>query len=130
MKKFKLLGIGLASALVLAACGASAGEEATSLDSGSADKTVTIAASPDGYPQHYQEGDELKGFSVEVAEAVAEEAGYEIEWALSDWSGVVAALQAGKADTAVNFANTPERRESYVYTCIQITTSMPLPGLQ
>ena len=116
MKKFKLLGIGLASALVLAACGASAGEEATSLDSGSADKTVTIAASPDGYPQHYQEGDELKGFSVEVAEAVAEEAGYEIEWALSDWSGVVAALQAGKADTAVNFANTPERRESYVYT--------------
>ncbi|MGH2103517.1 transporter substrate-binding domain-containing protein, partial [Aerococcus urinaeequi] len=116
MKKFKLLGIGLASALVLAACGASTEEEATSLESGAADKTVTIAASPDGYPQHYQEGDELKGFSVEVAEAVAEEAGYEIEWALSDWSGVVAALQAGKADTAVNFANTPERRESYVYT--------------
>lgn len=116
MKKFKLLGIGLTSALVLAACGTSAEEEATSSDSGAADKTVIIAASPDGYPQHYQEGDELKGFSVEVAEAVAEEAGYEIEWALSDWSGVVAALQAGKADTAVNFANTPERRESYVYT--------------
>lgn len=96
MKKFKLLGIGLASALVLAACGASAGEEATSLDSGSADKTVTIAASPDGYPQHYQEGDELKGFSVEVAEAVAEEAGYEIEWALSDWSGVVAKTASRK----------------------------------
>lgn len=116
MKKFKLLGLGLASALVLAACGSS-GEAATNSDAtNEEDKVVTIAASPDGYPQHYQEGDELKGFSVEVAEAVAEEAGYEIDWALSDWSGVVAALQSGKADTAVNFANTPERREAYLFT--------------
>lgn len=117
MKKVKLLGLGFASVLVLAACGSSSSaEETSSTEEASDDKVVTIAASPNGYPQHYQEGDELKGFSVEVAETVAEEAGYEIEWALSDWSGVVAALQAGKADTAVNFANTPERRESYVYT--------------
>lgn len=117
MKKFKLFGLGLASIWVLAACGTSSGAETTGAEiANEGDKLVTIAASPDGYPQHYQEGDELKGFSVDVAEAVAKEAGYEIEWALSDWSGVVAALQAGKADTAVNFANTPERREAYVFT--------------
>lgn len=116
MKKFKKFSFALASAALLAACGTASGDEATGTEGTDGDKVVTIAASPDGYPQHYQEGDEMKGFSVEVAEAVAEEAGYEIDWALSDWSGVVAALQAGKADTAVNFANTPERREAYVFT--------------
>ncbi|RPA57594.1 amino acid ABC transporter substrate-binding protein [Aerococcus agrisoli] len=115
MKKFKALGLGILSALVLAACGSTSSSEASG-DSAEGDKVIVVAASPDGYPQHYMEDDELKGYSVEVIEAVAAEAGYTLEWELSDWSGVVANLQAGKADTAVNFANTPERRESYTYT--------------
>jgi putative amino-acid transport system substrate-binding protein len=118
MKKLKLFGLGLFSAVLLAACGSATSEESSaSTDAGASDdKTIVVAASPDGYPQHYMEDDVMKGYSVEVIEAVAAEAGYTLEWELSDWSGVVANLQAGKADTVVNFANTPERRESYVYT--------------
>src|SRR5699024_6519277 len=55
-------------------------------------------------------------FSVDIIKEIAKEAGYEVEWVTSDWNGVLANLQSGKVDTAINFAATPERGETYNFT--------------
>ncbi|WP_067726961.1 transporter substrate-binding domain-containing protein [Oceanobacillus damuensis] len=102
----------LVAVLLLTACGQSAG----GTESSSEDKVIKIGATPDGYPLYYMEDSEIKGFVVEVMETIIENAGYETEWVLSDWSGVLASLETGKIDTAAGFALTPERAEKYDYT--------------
>lgn len=112
LKKLKVGIIALTATVLLAACGSGSSEET----SASEDKVITIGGSVDGYPQYYMENDELKGFSVDTAEAIAAEAGYELEWEMGEWTGLLASLQTGKIDTMSNFANTPERAETYAFT--------------
>ncbi|WP_411844159.1 transporter substrate-binding domain-containing protein [Salinicoccus sp. HZC-1] len=95
--------------LVLTACSNSDASE-------TGDTVITVATTPDGYPQNYMEDGELKGFSVDVYKAIFDEIGYEIEWLTTDWAGAVASFETGKADTLLNFAVTPERAEKYNYT--------------
>src|SRR5699024_12373936 len=52
----------------------------------------------------------------DIIKAIIKEAGYEIEWVLTDWNGVLANLQSGKIDTASNFAATAERGKDYQFT--------------
>ncbi|GGP15300.1 transporter substrate-binding domain-containing protein [Oceanobacillus neutriphilus] len=94
------------------ACGQSSGGEAAS----EKDNIIKIGATPDGYPQYYVEDDEVKGFSADVLEALFHEAGYEVEWVITDWTGVLASLETGKIDTVAGFAQTPEREEKYIFT--------------
>jgi putative amino-acid transport system substrate-binding protein len=51
-----------------------------------------------------------------MIKAIIEEAGYEIEFVITDWNGVLANLQSGKVDTASNFAATEERGQDYYFT--------------
>lgn len=105
------------SALVLffvAGCGESASNEESS-DS-SRDKIIKVGATPDGFPHTYKEDGEIKGFIVDVFQAIFEKMDYEVEWVLTDWNGVLANLQSGKVDTAINFAATKERAEEYNFT--------------
>jgi len=88
------------------------GENASNEDS-SGDNVVKVGATPDGYPHSFQEDGELKGFGVDVIEAIFEGMDYEVEWVLTDWNGVLANLESGKVDSAFNFALTPERAENY-----------------
>lgn len=112
MKRFILyLATGLL--LFVAGCGGSGGSEAQK-DTG--DKVITVGAVPNGYPHTFKENEELKGFNVDIFEAVFEELGYEIDWVLTDWNGVLANLQSGKVDTAMNFAATEERGKTYNFT--------------
>lgn len=113
MKRYLLL---LVAGLVffVAGCGDESGSEATA--SSSEDQVITVGAVPDGYPHTFKEDEELKGFNVDIFEAVFNELGYEIDWVLTDWNGVLANLQSGKVDTAINFAETEERAEMYNFT--------------
>ncbi|MBY4890709.1 amino acid ABC transporter substrate-binding protein [Pantoea sp. DY-15] len=77
---------------------------------------LRVGATPDGYPHYFKEGNELKGFSVDVLNAVAKKAGLKVEWVTSDWVGVLGSLQTGKVDTVGNFADTPERRKAYNFS--------------
>ncbi|MBP2076946.1 transporter substrate-binding domain-containing protein [Oceanobacillus polygoni] len=97
--------------LLLSACGQSA-TSGTAED----DNVIKIGATPDGYPQYYYENNELEGFSVDMIEAIFAEIGYEVEWVVTDWTGVLASLETGKIDTVANFAQTPEREEKYSFT--------------
>lgn len=77
---------------------------------------LRVGVTPDGYPHYFMEGNELKGFSVDVLNAVAKKAGLKVQWVTSDWVGVLGSLQTGKVDTVGNFADTPERRKAYNFS--------------
>lgn len=69
----------------------------------------------------------LTGFDVDIAKAVAKKLGLRPEFVLTEWSGILAGLQADKYDVIVNeVAITPERQKSiafstpYVYSTPQI----------
>lgn len=104
--------------LFLSACGGSdevSGETSDRVED-SGKKVIKIGGVPNGFPTTYIENDEIVGFSAEIITSVIEEAGYDYEWVITDWNGVLANLQSGKVDTASNFAATEERGKDYHFT--------------
>ncbi|QGZ65231.1 transporter substrate-binding domain-containing protein [Paraburkholderia acidisoli] len=70
---------------------------------------------------------ELEGFDVDVAKAVAAKLGVKPEFIPTEWSGIIAALQAGKFDVIVNQVTiTPQRKQAvdfsqpYTYSAAQL----------
>lgn len=70
---------------------------------------------------------ELVGFDVDVAKAVAAKLGVKPEFIPTEWSGIIAALQAGKFDVIVNQVTiTPQRQQAldfsqpYTYSAAQL----------
>lgn len=70
---------------------------------------------------------ELEGFDVDVAKAVAAKLGVKPVFVPTEWSGIIAALEAGKFDVIVNQVTiTPQRRQvldfsqPYTYSAAQL----------
>jgi len=70
---------------------------------------------------------ELEGFDVDVARAVASKLGVKPEFVTTEWSAIIAGLQAGKFDVIVNQVSvTPQRQQAldfstpYVYSAAQL----------
>jgi L-cystine transport system substrate-binding protein len=70
---------------------------------------------------------QLVGFDVDVAKAVAAKLGVKPEFIPTEWSGIIAALQAGKFDVIVNQVTvTPQRQQAldfsqpYTYSAAQL----------
>ncbi|WP_454731114.1 MULTISPECIES: transporter substrate-binding domain-containing protein [Cupriavidus] len=81
------------------------------------------------YPPFNYRGanNQLDGFDVDVARGVASRLGVKPEFITTEWSGIIAGLQAGKFDVIVNqVAVTPARRQvldfstPYVYSAAQL----------
>jgi L-cystine transport system substrate-binding protein len=121
--------VATAVALSLAACSsaepeADAGSPATGggddslqqvLDSG----TRTVGTEGTYRPFSFHEGGagELTGFDVEVARAVGEELGVEVEFEETQWDAIFAGLEAGRFDVIANQVSiTPEREEAYTFS--------------
>lgn len=118
MKKLTIL-LGAFLLIFLAACGgdnASSTEESSDNSNETDKKVIRIGGVPDSFPTTYMEDGEITGFSAGMIMAIIEEAGYEYEWVVTDWNGVLANLQSGKVDTASNFAATEERGQDYNFT--------------
>ena len=63
------------------------------------------------------EDDELTGYDVEVAKAIAEKLGVEAEIIPAEWDGLFAGMDAGRYDIVVNGVEmTEEREEKYDFT--------------
>ena len=65
----------------------------------------------------HNEADELTGFDIEVARAIAAELGVEATFAEGEWDGLLAGLDSGRFDTMANGVSvTPDREEQYDFT--------------
>ncbi|AMB99825.1 hypothetical protein AWM75_07535 [Aerococcus urinaehominis] len=110
----RLFGLVLTVGLFLAGCGASQSGQETG---GSTNQTLQIGATGQSFPNSYLEGDKLVGYDVEVAEKIAENLGYEVEWTTASFDGLMGQLETKRLDTiANNFAGTPKRAEAYAFS--------------
>ncbi len=84
------------------------------LDKGS----ITVAMEGTWAPWTYHdEDDNLVGYDVEVAKAIADKLGVEVEYVEGEWDGLLAGITAGRYDIMVNGVDiTDERKESYDFS--------------
>ncbi len=84
--------------------------------------TLRMITSPDYPPfEYYDLGAERKivGFDIEIANYIAKELGFKLEVMESDFSGLIPALQANRADFAMASMNpTPERLKNLDFSMI------------
>ncbi|GLR15164.1 cysteine ABC transporter [Chitinimonas prasina] len=80
--------------------------------------TLKIALEGTYPPFNFKNGKgELDGFDVEIGRALAQKLGLKPEFITSEWSGILAGLQAGKYDVIVNQVSaTDKRREIFDFT--------------
>lgn len=80
--------------------------------------TIIIGLEGDWAPWSFvDENDQLMGFDVEVARAIAAKLGVEAEIVPGEWDGLFAGMDAGRYDIVVNGVEvTPERTEKYDFT--------------
>ena len=109
MKMKKLAGIILAGAMVLsmAACGS---KEEAKEESG---KETLIVGTEAGFaPYEYMKGNEVVGIDMDIAKAIADSMGKELEIKNMDFEGALAAAASGKVDfVAAGVSVDPEREE-------------------
>ncbi|MDF1509568.1 basic amino acid ABC transporter substrate-binding protein [Robertmurraya sp. DFI.2.37] len=98
MKKLSKLSflIILAIAIVLSGCGTS---ETTS--GGDENKPLKLVTNAAYAPMEYMEGDKIVGFDIDFIEAVAEEAGYELDINHVGWDSMLLEAKEKVADLAV-----------------------------
>ncbi|GAA1863108.1 amino acid ABC transporter substrate-binding protein [Myceligenerans crystallogenes] len=105
--------------LALAAC--SSGGSGSGDDNGLGlvkDGVLTVATEGTYQPfSYHDDSGELVGYDVEVAQAVGEKLGLEVEFAETQWDAIFAGLDAGRFDTIANQVTiTPDREADYVFS--------------
>ncbi|HOU11837.1 MAG TPA: basic amino acid ABC transporter substrate-binding protein [Anaerolineae bacterium] len=108
--KFRRLGIFLVLAAVLA----------TSLVTGCQGRSTKIVVATDATwpPMEYvDENKAIVGFDIDLMNAIAKEAGLEVEYKNVAWDGIFAGLAAGEYDAIISSVTiTDERREQYDFS--------------
>lgn len=108
--KFRKLGILMVLAAVLV----------TSLVTGCQpqSKKIVVAADATWPPMEYvDENKEIVGFDIDLMNAIAEEAGLEVEYRNVAWDGIFAGLAAGEYDAVISSVTiTDERKEQYDFS--------------
>ena len=100
----------------LAVCVGAFGE--SSLEQIKKDGVIKVATEGTYSPYSFHdEKNELVGYDVEVAKAVAAKLGVEVQFVEAPWDAMLAAFNAGKADVVFNQVSiTPERKAKYDYS--------------
>ena len=137
MKKILALTMALAMSLSLVACG---GGEGSTASSGSASASASASTSTEaGFttavegkltmatnaafpPYEYIEGGEIVGIDAEIAGAIAEKLGLELQIDDMEFDSIVEAVKGGKADIGLaGMTVTDERLESVNFTATYAT---------
>ncbi|MGG7621112.1 basic amino acid ABC transporter substrate-binding protein [Robertmurraya sp. GLU-23] len=117
MKKLSLLSFLLVFSMLLAACGTS--DQNNGSDEGTSEEKKTLRVVTDAAyaPFEYMDGDKIVGFDVDFVNAVAKEAGYEVDIVHVGWDPVFVELEDRIADFAVSAITiNDERKESYDFS--------------
>lgn len=93
------------------------------------DKPLKVGMSGQYFPFTFVEQDTLKGFEVDIMDAVAQEMGVSVEYVTANFSGLFGMLGAGRIDTVANQITITDKRkavyvfsEPYVYDGAQVVT--------
>lgn len=79
--------------------------------------TLRVGMSGGYFPFTFVERNELKGFEVDVMNAVGEITGDDVEFVTASFSGLAGMLDSGRIDTIANqITITPEREAKYLFT--------------
>lgn len=119
MKK-KLISLVLLTTMLaaLAGCGTK-----TETSGGTEKKTLVMATNAEFPPYEYKEGDKIVGIDVEIAEAIAEELGMELEIEDIAFDSIIPEVVSGKADIGVAGMTVTEKRKKNVAFSDSYTTS-------
>ncbi len=121
MKRIMTFALAIVMLLALTACGqkAESSEETADLLTTIQNRgTIIVAMEGTWAPWTYHdEADQLVGYDVEVAKAIAEKLGVEVQFVEGEWDGLLAGLTAGRYDIMVNGVDIdPERQETYDFS--------------
>lgn len=109
------LALPLAAALLLTSC--SGGSDDSSSGSGSDVLRVATEGTYAPFTFHDPDTDELTGYDVEVARAVGEQLGMQVEFTETTFDSIFAGLEADRYDVIANQVTvTPEREEKYLFS--------------
>lgn len=96
---------------------ASASSSGRTLDEIKADGKIIMVTNAEFEPFEYKDGDEIVGIDVDIAKAIADELGVELEISDIAFASCIPALQAGKADfIAAGMSITEERKKNVDFT--------------
>ena len=117
MKRVFALFGALAMVLSLTACGSGSGS-GDLLAQIQKKGTMTVAMEGDWAPWTYHDDTEaLVGYDVDVAKAIGEKLGVEVEFVEGEWDGLLSGMEAGRYDMVINGVDvTPERSETYDFS--------------
>lgn len=105
MKHMKLVCLSIAAVMMAAVLTACSG--------GSSSKTLTMATNAEFPPFEYLEGEEIVGADVDMAKAVAEKLGLELEITNIDFDAALTGASTGKYDVAIaGITANDERKEN------------------
>lgn len=82
---------------------------------GNADKTYTVATDVNFKPFEFKDPEtgEMKGFDIDLIRAIAEEAGFEVEFETMQFDGILTGLKAGRFPIGIaGISITEERKKS------------------
>lgn len=119
MKKLFVVFLTALMVFSLAACGRKEEPASTDLLETIQNRgTIIVAMEGTWAPWTYHdENDQLVGYDVEVAKAVAAKLGVECEFVEGEWDGLLAGLSAGRYDIMVNGVDiTEERQKTYDFS--------------
>ncbi|MBL3558529.1 MULTISPECIES: amino acid ABC transporter substrate-binding protein [Marinobacter] len=81
------------------------------------DGPLRVGMSGQYFPFTFVEQDELKGFDVDVMNAIGEEMGRDIKYETANFSGLFGMLESGRIDTVANqITITEERQKAYIFS--------------
>jgi putative S-methylcysteine transport system substrate-binding protein len=112
MKKIStLLSATLLTSLALIGCDNKSNDQATKQN------IIKVGSTGQSYPNGYKQDDKLVGFDVEVTQAIAQELGYQVEWVIAEFGGLMGQFDSGRLDTVANaVAITPARQDKYDFS--------------
>lgn len=110
MKRLFTLFIAILSVSLLAACGDS---------NASGGETYTVATDANFKPFEYKNPDtgEMEGFDIELMKAIADEAGFNVEFKTMQFDGLITGMQSGRYPLAIaGISITEERKKSIAFS--------------
>ncbi|MCP8617879.1 transporter substrate-binding domain-containing protein [Salirhabdus salicampi] len=125
MKKLFFLLFAIVPFGILAACGTSTSGDGDGDGSNNGDgngngeeevPTYSVATDANFQPFEYKNPDtgEMEGFDIDLMRAIAEEAGFNVEFETMEFDGLLASMRTGKNDIGIAGISITEERKEYI----------------